>query len=469
MMKTVIFGKLGGLVLVLILLLIGLGQITDLVNERQGQRSLAIQSVGKSLAGSQTLLGPLLQMSCTEEWRVSADKKITLTERREFKRYAVPTQLNVSGTNQLESRARGLHATQVFTLKSHISAQWQSLESLKGGAEHVNSQIKCEPVTMLLAVSDARGIRMANAKINGAVQTVSSDTLNPTYQRGIHVRLAENTDFSAPLEAQIELELLGTERFSVVPLGSATQINLTSNWPHPSFDGQFLPSERKITDKGFEASWRVSSLASTAQQDVMKQRRLCEGAEAIAIDGVGSVKETATTGCVETLGVSFIDPINTYSLSNRATKYGFLFIALTFVAVGLFEFMKSLRVHPIQYFLVGAAISIFFLLLVSMSEHFAFATAYAIAACACALLLAYYASHMLGSWKRGLPFGLGIAMLYGLLYVLLQLEQTALVVGAIALFIVLAAIMALTRKVDWYAKFKLAAASAPQTSHPIVE
>lgn len=469
MMKTVIFGKLGGLVLVLILLLIGLGQITDLVNERQGQRSLAIQNVGKSLAGSQTLLGPLLQMSCTEEWRVSADKKITLTERREFKRYAVPTQLNVSGTNQLESRARGLHATQVFTLKSHISAQWQSLESLKGGAEHVNSQIKCEPVTMLLAVSDARGIRMANAKINGAVQTVSSDTLNPTYQRGIHVRLAENTDFSAPLEAQIELELLGTERFSVVPLGSATQINLTSNWPHPSFDGQFLPSERKITDKGFEASWRVSSLASTAQQDVMKQRRLCEGAEAIAIDGVGSVKETATTGCVETLGVSFIDPINTYSLSNRATKYGFLFIALTFVAVGLFEFMKSLRVHPIQYFLVGAAISIFFLLLVSMSEHFAFATAYAIAACACALLLAYYASHMLGSWKRGLPFGLGIAMLYGLLYVLLQLEQTALVVGAIALFIVLAAIMALTRKVDWYAKFKLAAASAPQTSHPIVE
>lgn len=469
MIKTAMFGKVGGLVLVLILLLMGLGQITDLVNERQGQRSLAVQSVGKSLAGSQTLLGPLLQRACTEEWRVSADKKITLTERREFKRYAVPTQLSVSGTNQLESRSRGLHATQVFTMKSHISAQWQSLESLKGGAEHANSQVKCEPATMLLAVSDARGIRLANVKINGAAQTVQSDTLNSTYQRGIHVRLAENTDFSAPFDAQIDLELLGTERFSVVPLGSATQINLTSNWPHPSFDGQFLPSERKITDKGFEASWRVSSLASTAQQDVMRQRRLCEGAEAIAIDGLAPAKESASTGCVETLGVSFIDPINTYSLSNRATKYGLLFIALTFVAVGLFEFMKSLRVHPIQYFLVGAAISIFFLLLVSLSEHLAFAVAYGIASSACALLLAYYASHMLGSWKRGLPFGLGIGMLYGLLYVLLQLEQTALVVGAIALFIVLAAIMALTRKVDWYAKFKLAAASTPHTTHPIVE
>jgi inner membrane protein len=439
MVKTAIFGKLGGLVLVLILLLMGLAQITDLVNERQGQRSLAIQSVGKSLAGSQTLLGPLLQRACTEEWSVTVDKKTT-TERREFKRYAVPTGLNVSGTNQLESRSRGLHATQVFTLKSHISAQWQSLESLKGGAEHANSQIKCEPATMLLAVSDARGIRLANVKINDVAQTVQSDTLNPTYQRGIHVRLAENTDFSAAFDAQIDLELLGTERFNIVPLGSATQINLTSNWPHPSFDGQFLPSERKITDKGFEASWRVSSLASTAQQDVMKQKPLCANIE--------------SAGCVETIGVAFIDPINTYSLSNRATKYGLLFIALTFVAVGLFEFMKSLRVHPIQYFLVGAAISIFFLLLVSLSEHFVFATAYAIASSACALLLAYYASHMLGSWKRGLPFGFGIAMLYGLLYVLLQLEQTALVVGAIALFVVLAAVMALTRKVDWYAKLK---------------
>jgi inner membrane protein len=468
MIKTVIFGKVGGLVLILILLLVGLGQITDLVNERQGQRSIAIQSVGKSLAGSQTLLGPLLQMTCTEEWTTIIDKKTTTKERREFKRFAAPTTLTLGGTNQLESRSRGLHATQVFTLKSNITAQWQSLESLKGGAEHANSFVKCEPVTMLLAVSDARGIRLANVKINGAVQTVRSDTLNPAYQRGIHVRLPENIDFSVPLETKIELELLGTERFSIVPLGGATQINLTSNWPHPSFDGQFLPSERKITDKGFEASWRVSSLASSAQQDVMKQRRLCESGEAISSEELNArgapeataVKGSNNIGCVETLGVAFIDPINTYSLSNRATKYGLLFIALTFVAVGLFEFMKSLRVHPVQYFLVGAAISIFFLLLVSLSEHLDFAAAYVIASSACATLLAYYASHMLGSWKRGLPFGLGIATLYGLLYVLLQLEQTALVVGAIALFIVLASVMALTRKVDWYAKLKNGGVSA---------
>jgi inner membrane protein len=158
--------------------------------------------------------------------------------------------------------------------------------------------------------------------------------------------------------------------------------------------------------------------------------------------------------CIETVAVAFIDPINTYSLSDRATKYGLLFIALTFVAVGLFEFMRGLRVHPVQYFLVGAAISIFFLLLVSLSEHLPFNDSYAYAASACVLLLGYYASHMLRSWKRGLPFGAGMALLYGLLFMLLQLEQTALVVGALALFAVLAAVMLLTRKVDWYGRLQ---------------
>ena len=129
-----------------------------------------------------------------------------------------------------------------------------------------------------------------------------------------------------------------------------------------------------------------------------------------------------------------------------------LFIGLTFLAVGLFEFMKSLRVHPIQYLLVGAAMSIFFLLLVSLSEHMPFETAYAMAAAACVLLLTVYSSFMLQSWLRGLPFGLGIGALYGMLVVLLKMEQTALVLGAVALFMVLAAVMLMTRRVDWYAR-----------------
>ena len=155
-----------------------------------------------------------------------------------------------------------------------------------------------------------------------------------------------------------------------------------------------------------------------------------------------------------------MDPSDTFALSDKATKYGMLFIGLTFLAVGLFEFMKSLRVHPIQYLLVGAAMSMFFLLLVSLSEHMPFEQAYAAASAACVLLLTYYASHMLGRWTRGLPFGLGIATLYGMLFVLLRMEQTALLVGAVALFAVLAVIMLLTRRIDWYARLHQADAAA---------
>ena len=250
---------------------------------------------------------------------------------------------------------------------------------------------------------------------------------------------------------------------------------MTSSWPHPSFAGRFLPSEREVKKTGFSAQWRLSSLATTAQADIANGKRICLGAD----EGSDYAHSGATPGdCADSFSVAFIDPVNPYSLSDRATKYGVLFIALTFVAVGLFELMandphapplrgslppegaafssgggpatKKLRVHPVQYLLVGSALCSFFLLLVSLSEHLPFGISYAVAASACVLLLAYYASHMLGGLTRGVPLGAGIALLYGLLYVLLQLEQTALVVGAIALFLVLAAVMVLTRKVNWY-------------------
>lgn len=466
------WGKWAGLALVLVLLMAGLGQVSDLVQERQNLRQSAIQSVAQSLAGPQTLLGPVVHMACVEEWAVKnePDGKGERTGRREFTRVAAPTTLAVDGTTQLEPRARGLHATQVFHLRSTLTAQWSDLRALQAERTRPESRLQCGPALLAMAVSDARGIRHLELKLNGAAQAVQAGTFLSAYPRGIHTALPPATDLAAPLSAQVTLELMGTEQLAIVPMGTATQVHLASNWPHPSFNGQFLPLEHQVGDSGFDARWKVSALASTAQQDVLRQRRICTGAGREAPAPVAAAAAAASpandNSCVETLGVTFIDPGNTYALSNRATKYGLLFIALTFVAVGLFEFMRSLRVHPIQYFLVGAAISIFFLLLVSLSEHLSFAASYAIAAAACVGLLAYYASHMLHSWKRGLPFGLGIATLYGLLFVLLRLEQKALVVGAIALFLVLALVMLLTRKIDWYARLQLdsqprAAADAP--------
>ena len=468
-MKAIVSGAWGkwvGLAIVLVLLIAGLDQVQTLVQERQEQRQAATASVAQSLAGSQTLLGPMVHMACTEEWQERGGRDGPRTQRREFIRMAPPATLSVDGGNQLEPRARGLHATQVFTLKTHIRAEWPQLDALQVERRHADSRIQCGAPLLALAVSDARGIRQAVLKINGTAQPARAGTFLGAYPRGIHAPLPAGTGSTSPLAVDLELELLGTERLGIVPLGGATQVALRSNWPHPSFNGQFLPSERTVTAEGFDAQWRISSLSSTAQRTVQQQRPLCDGSSmqesthdsptTAAVDVAAAVVTIAESpsgsGCIETLGVSFVDPSNTYALSHRATRYGLLFIALTFVAVGLFEFMRALKVHPVQYFLVGAAVSIFFLLLVSLSEHLAFSTAYALAATACVVLLTWYASHMLRSWRSGLPFGAGIATLYGLLYVLLQLEQTALLVGAVALFGVLALLMALTRKVNWYDK-----------------
>ena len=471
-MKSEARGKFIGLAVVLVLLVLGLGQITDLVTQRQGQRQTAIQSVANSLAGSQTLLGPLVHMACTEEWTASdTNPEKSAKEgaagqagRREFVLMAPPANLAIDGTGQLAPRARGIHATQVFHLKSTLTAQWSSLSALKPERQHPGSRLQCGAPLLMLAVSDARGIRQVDLKLNGAGYLAQAGTFSTAYPRGIHTALPTSVDLGAPLSAEIKLELMGAEQLAVVPLGTANAIHLASTWPHPSFGGQFLPLERQISATGFDATWRVSALASTAQQDVRQGRPLCAPGMGQPVsdydehdggDATIAPRPAPHAACTETLGVTFIDPSNTYALSNRATKYGLLFIALTFVAVGLFELMRALRVHPVQYFLVGAAISIFFLLLVSLSEQLPFSWAYAIAAAACVLLLTYYASHILRGWRQGLPFGAGIATLYGLLFVLLRLEQKALVVGAVALFMVLALVMMLTRQVDWYARLQL--------------
>ena len=443
--------KLSSLALVLLLLVAALMQISAVVRDRQLYRNVAIQGVAQSLAGAQTLTGPLIHMACTEEWDTRVDKE-TRSERREFHLVAAPALLTIKGNSQLEPRARGLHATQVFNLKAQLVAQWTDTQALQPVAQHAGSRMNCGQPLLMMAVSDARGIRHASVRIGGQPAPLKPGTFFGAYPRGVHAPLPPSLARSAPLEAQFELELVGTQGISVVPLGSDTHVALRSNWPHPSFGGQFLPVERKISDQGFEASWRVSALASTAQQDVAGKGG-AGGKGACSPLGEGASRG----GCLEAFSVTFVDPANTYALSDRATKYGLLFIGLTFLAVGLFEFMQALRVHPIQYFLVGAAMSMFFLLLVSLSEHMRFDAAYAIASASCVLLLGYYASYMLGSWARGLPFGLGIATLYGMLFVLLQIEQTALLVGAVALFAVLAAIMLLTRRIDWYARFRQAA------------
>ncbi|MBF5005518.1 cell envelope integrity protein CreD [Diaphorobacter caeni] len=469
-MRFPLLTKLTALLLVIVLLMFGLSMIEGVVRDRQYYRSETERSVVQSLAGSQTLVGPIIHSSCVESWDVvsgTGKDRSVQEHRREFMLTALPENLKVRTGAVMEERARGLHKVNAYTLKAHVTAEWPGLAQLQPQRSMKESRMQCGAPILMMGVGDARGIRTAQMELDGKSVSLKPGTFHPIYTRGLHASLPDSIRSDKdPVNVSLDLELVGTRNVSFVPIAGNNDVQMQSGWPHPSFAGRFLPSERDVSDEGFQANWRVSSLATTAQQDVRLGRRVCNaGADpedqygartyspqeaAVAANEVSTIPTQPAPGCADSFSVSFVDPVNPYSLSDRAIKYGVLFIALTFVAVGLFELMKKLRVHPVQYLLVGAALCSFFLLLVSLSEHLSFGLSYAMASGACVLLLGYYASHILGGWKMGFPFGLGIALLYGMLYVLLQLEQTALVVGAIALFVVLGAVMVLTRKVNWY-------------------
>ena len=317
-------------------------------------------------------------------------------------------------------------------------------------AEHAGSRMQCEAPNVFVALGDSRGVRRAAVRVDGAPATVLPGTEHAAHPRGFHVGIAAADAGSArPLDVQVAIEIAGTGDLAFAPVGEATRVELASDWPHPSFAGRFLPLDRQVGEQGFSAQWKLNALATTAPQEAVDGAPACVFGDTPPETPSGR----AHAHCVETFGVAFIDPVSPYTLSDRATKYGLLFIALTFVGVASIEVLRCVRVHPIQYLLVGCAIAVFFLLLVSLSEHLSFGIAYLAASAACKALLAFYGRFVLRGTRAGLAFGSAIAVLYGVLYVLLQLEQTALLLGSMLLFAVIGALMVTTRRIDWYARF----------------
>ncbi|MEG0922023.1 MAG: cell envelope integrity protein CreD [Comamonas sp.] len=454
-MKNRLAQKAVTLAICMVALMVGLMLIGDVVKDRIHNRDRAVQSVINSTAGPQTIYGPTLVQLCTKEVTSKDTEGRTETKLVSFQRIALPDDVQHLAKAQMQARSRGLHQVNTFVLNDQLSARFNAGNQLQGKPES-NHVRQCDAPRLILPISDPRGIRQATLQVNGQELALEAGTGHSSYTRGLQSKpLPAKFDSNAPLKIQLKLELLGTERVGFVPLGGNNQVSMQADWPHPSFGGNFLPSTRNISNTSFDAAWNISALASSARQGFMQGKPLCT---AVAPDA-GYDQESSH--CLEQFGTSFIDPVNPYTLSDRATKYGLLFAALTFVAVAMFEVLKKLRVHPVQYLLVGSALCIFFLLLISLSEHIGFERAYVVAACACVLLMGYYASHILASIKRGLPFAGLIALMYGLLFVLLQLEQTALVVGSLAMFAVLTIVMVATRKVDWYAFGKGDSASLP--------
>lgn len=435
--------KVLSLLLVLLLLQLLLLRIGMLVDERSARQQEAAQGVAQALAGAQTLTGPLLTQACTETWTAPATKDTPAAPAQATQvRTHTPQTLRAATQAPIEVRTRGLFKINTYTADTVLDAEWAAPPPPPAPV-HKGGQVSCGPLALTLAVSDPRGIRSAAMQVAKQPLTVLPGSHHPGADSGFHAELpAAAWAAGQPLQARVTLQLAGTERLALVPAAQQTDWMLRSPWPHPSFGGRFLPTTREVDARGFAATWTISALASNAAQ------RMAAGHAACLILAEG---EAAPEGCADTLGVAFIDPVNPYVLADRATKYALLFVVLTLGCVALVEVLGQRRVHPVQYALVGAALASFFLLLLSLSEHIAFDTAYALAASACALLLAWYASHTLGSRRAGLAFGGGVALLYALLWTLLKMEQAALALGSVLLFAALAAVMAVTRRVDWYA------------------
>jgi inner membrane protein len=462
-MKFPLLAKTASIGAIVVLLTLVLVRIDWLVSERKFHQAQAAQSVAASLAGEQTLLGPLLQRNCTESWDVTVkDEKTSYekTESRSFSLTEPPTTLAVIATTRTEPRYRGLFKVNSYSGPVTVDASWAALDALTPRPQQKGSRLECSPVYAIYSVTDVRGIRKASVQVNKAELGLQGGTQHAQMPQGFHVVLADSlVAATAPLlTIRVQLDIAGTQRLAVVPAAGQTDVSLRSDWRHPSFGGRFLPVSRQITAKGFEAAWSANAVSSTSAAQVRSGGVACtermadahaEGYEAATQRG----HNNRGTPCLDTFDVSFFDPVNPYSLTDRATKYALLFIALTFAAVALTEVLGERRVHPVQYTLVGLALALFYLLLLSLSEHITFAAAYAVASAACVLLLAYYGAHMLGRARSGLVFGAGMAALYGMLWVLLQAEQTALAIGSVLLFVVLAVVMVITRKMDWYALF----------------
>lgn len=444
--------KVAGLLFLVLLLCIPLGEIDSINNGRGESQREAARELAATYAGPQTMVGPLLLVPYVERWtelQRNAEGKVIGQEIRtkELAHVMFPDKLHIEGSMAPQERYRGIFKIPFYTLRAKLDGGFAAFDPKAVAHSETDSKIEFKEPFIAFDVSDLRGLDGSPALVMGGEslrfkQRVPGLADDAAFANGIHAPLTGAAlaawQANAPLSFEMKLGLVGQDTLSMVPIGEETTAHLTSPWAHPSFGGRFLAAERSVTPEGFEARWRISSLVTSAREQVRAGLS-------------GRTEDKGSPPALQSFDVSLAQPINVYSMSTRAGKYGVLFIGLVLMAAFMFELFRKLRMHPIQYGLVGLSIALFFLLLLALSEKFAFWIAYAGAAGASVLLLGVYFSAVLGGWQRGGSFAAFVAVLYGALYGLLASESNALLLGALLIFGMLSALMLATRKVDWYA------------------
>lgn len=464
--------------LLALVLLIPANMIEGLIRERSKRAAEARTEIGNLWGNAQTVGGPMLALPLRYTETVGGEPR-----RVGDVLLVLPEQLRIDGRLELETRRRGIYEVPVYTATLDISGVLPppDLEDLADSFQDV--EIQWSDAVLVLPLSDARPIaepvriRFADAEAEfeagggpGCVGAATSPPVVPSLigrmlvpgeEAGsaavlLHpqsaaaavapLRVCPSGDrltarYSAlglePLTTSqgfaLRLTIRGTSRLRFLPLGDVTDVTLASSWPSPSFNGSFVPVAHTVTDEGFTATWRVLALG--------------RGYPSSWLRSDGYEQRLAATS----FGVDLLPPLGIHEASLRAVKYAILFVGLTFLVYFLYEVVAGLRLHALQYLAVGAADSLFFLLLLALAEHVGFELAYVASALASTLLVAAYSAAILGTGRRALHVAGMLALVYAYLYVALKAEDYALLIGAFGLFAMLATFMILTRKVDWFA------------------
>ena len=405
--------------------------IWHLVSERDLTRQGAVAEVTNKWGKAQEVHGPFLVVPYTYlKTTTNTEGKLEVHE-REAQATFLPRVLNVNGELDVETRYRGIFETSVYRARIVIEGQFDTPDLSPWGIEP--GRVMWDRAQLVLEISDARAIQN-QVRLRWQDQEVDFEPgtgLRSSETSGIHVQLGALNDQS-PLDFFCTLELNGSNRLRFAPLGDNTEVRLQVNWPDPSFQGRWLPVERQVRADGFDATWRIPHLG----RNYPRSWRAGNNAPPIA---------------ASQFGIDLLSPVDAYRQTERSLKYQLLFLGLTFIVIWLFEVLGGLRLHVIQYALIGGAMCIFDLLELSLAEHLGFATAYSIAAAAVVSLVVFYGLSTLKSRQRTAVIGAVLTGLYGCLYVLLQIQDYALLIGSLGLFVILAAVMFATRHVDWYA------------------
>ena len=429
-LKSNIYFKIGTIVIIIVLLLIPTSMIESLIFEREATQNNAIAEVSSKWAEQQTISGPFISIPY-HRYIKEFSKKDSTEKVVQIKEYLhiMPSQLSISGIINPEKRNRGIYEIVVYNSKLNISGTFGPLDL--EASDLLAKNVLLDKAEFVVGIKDLRGIE-EQINLDWNAEKISFNpgvSSNDVVSSGINALLTLNPEDSLEYKFNLSLDLKGSQLLYFTPVGKVTDINLSSPWPNPSFNGAFLPDNREVTDAGFKANWNVLHLNRNYPQTWRNAKN--------------SIQESS-------FGIDLLLPVDNYQKSYRSIRYAILFIGLTFLVFFFIEILNKVFIHPIQYILVGVALTVFYTLLLSISEHLKFNLAFIVSAIATLLLIAGYIQAILKSkYLTLLIIGI-LTILYTFIFVIIQLQDYALLIGSIGIFIILGLVMYFSRKIDWY-------------------